>query len=124
MSGRFGAPALGLAAGTGALLGVILALALGGGGARKVATFTRTVSPRSTATGIRLISTASVPRVAGQRLDRARGALAAAGFVVRFAGAGGPGTTAEAQWQVTAQDPKAGRSRPVGTVVRLRITRL
>jgi beta-lactam-binding protein with PASTA domain len=59
-----------------------------------------------------------------QRLDRARGALAAAGFVVRFAGAGGPGTTAEAQWQVTAQDPKAGRSRPVGTVVRLRITRL
>lgn len=121
--GRFGAPALGVAAGCGALAGVILALALNGGGAREVATFTRTVSPRTTSTGIRLISTASVPEVVGSRLDRARATLGAAGFGAVIEGSAPPAAPDEPRWVVSAENPKGGRSKPVGTVVRLRIVR-
>jgi len=109
-----------LAAASGALAGVLLTLALGGGTSNDVTTVTLPARPPEDAT---LVAKTAVPAVVGERLDVAKDRVRRAGFIVEVEGGGILGVLRERNWEVTSQDPVGGQVLQTGSTVRVRIER-
>ena len=114
--------ALGVACGL--LVGVVLALVLGGGGTTETRTVTRAATPpASTGAGGTVVTVTAVPDVIGSRLDVAKQRVRRAGFDVRVTGGGAFGIIREENWRVVAQDPPSGNQRERGSAVTLNVDR-
>jgi hypothetical protein len=112
--------AIALAGALGALAGVLIALALGGGSSTDIRTITVKPKPPPDAT---LVAKTAVPNAVGMRLDIAKDTVQRAGFTVKVEGGGVLGVIRERNWMVTSQDPVAGQLLQVGSTVHLRIER-
>ncbi len=116
--------AVALAGALGFLAGVLLVAAVAGGGLEPA----RTVVERVTVPGVAtrpgpVITTTTLPRVVGERLDVARERLERQEFAVEVEGGGLFGVLSEDNWVVTAQSPRPGERREVGSRVVLTIDR-
>jgi beta-lactam-binding protein with PASTA domain len=110
---------LALAAAGGFLAGVLLVLALGGGSDTKTKTVTAAITNGGT-----VITTTTVPQLVGQPLDVARERIERAKFQLAIDDGGGVfGVVVEDNWQVTAQDPRAGTKLEQGSTVHVDIDR-
>jgi hypothetical protein len=110
----------GLAAALAALAGVLITLALGGGGSNQVRTVTVTTHPPPDAT---LVAKTAVPNVVGERLDVAKDRVRRTGFIVLVEGGGLLGVIRDRNWQVESQDPVGGQVLQTGSTVHLRVER-
>jgi hypothetical protein len=109
-----------LALSVGALAGVALTLALGGGRSAHVTTITvPPPAPEDTS----LAAKGPVPAVVGRPVREARRRLARSGFLVEVRGAGRLALLLSRGWTVTAQVPRAGTVAPTGSTVRLVVAR-
>jgi hypothetical protein len=109
-----------LAVALAALAGVLITLALGGGGSDRVRTVTVATHPQPDST---VIAKAAVPNVVGERLDLAKERVRRTGFLALVDGGGLLAVLRDRSWQVRSQDPEAGHSEEVGSTVRLRVER-
>jgi hypothetical protein len=110
----------GLAAALAALAGVLITLALGGGGSNDVRTVTVTTHPPPDAT---IVAKTAVPNVVGERLDVAKDRVRRTGFIVLVEGGGVLGVIRDRNWQVESQDPVGGQVLQTGSTVHLRVER-
>jgi hypothetical protein len=109
-----------LVAALAALAGVLITLALGGGGSDEVRTVTVATHPPPDAT---IIAKTAVPDVVGERLDVAKDRVRRTGFIVLVEGGGILGVIRDRNWEVTSQDPVGGQSEQTGSTVHLRVER-
>jgi beta-lactam-binding protein with PASTA domain len=109
-----------LAAALGALAGVVLTLALGGGRSAHVDTITVPASPRE---DTRLAARVQVPPLTGLSLSAAEGRLRQAGLSVEVEGAGVVELALSRAWVVDQQYPPAGTVVLVGSAVQVIVLR-
>lgn len=116
--------ALLLGAACGFLAGVLVVVAVDGGGSGGPAvTRERTVtviSPTLTTGGTVIVRTA-VPALVGERLDVAKDRLDRAGFDPDVEGGGLFGIIEESNWEVVTQDPGPGVMLEQGSSVHIRV---
>ena len=109
-----------LAAGLGALAGVVITLALGGGRSAHVNTITVPATPPQ---DTRLAAQVQVPPLTGLSLSGAEVRLRGAGLSVEVEGAGLIELSLTRRWVVTDQYPRAGTVVPVGSAVQAVVRR-
>lgn len=107
----------------GFLAGVLVVLAVGGGGQTTTVERTVTVAPSTLTTGGTVIVKTAVPELVGERLDVARDRLDRAGFDPDVEGGGLLGIIDESNWEVVLQDPGPGVMLEQGSSVHLRVER-
>jgi hypothetical protein len=115
-----GWPGAALTAALGALAGVLVTLALGGGASSQVQTVTVVTPPPTDAL---IVAQTAVPRVVGERLDVAKRRVGRAGFLAEVEGGGIAALLHDRRWRVAGQSPRAGKPIQTGSPVHLRVTR-
>jgi len=111
---------LALVAALGALAGVAVTLALGGGRSAHVNTITVPAAPPE---DTRLAAQVQVPPLTGLSLSAAEGRLRGAGLAVEVVGAGVIELSISRGWLVTDQYPRAGTVVAVGSAVQAVVRR-
>lgn len=111
---------LALAAATGMLVGVLVALAVGAASPPDTQTVVETVTRPRQDPGAR---PATIPDLVGERLDIATDRIRRAHLLVKVEGGGIFGVIREQNWEVVTQQPPAGKVTETGSTVQINIDR-